>query len=1689
MRCNGRSSWLLAAFVLGVCLAVTSAAAVELSVVDPDGNPVAGFRWLLEEDNTHWVDPGVPVSDSISVNIHKSYSPVVDSGQSAGSTATITPPDPNGRYYVSVLPDSGSTVGGFSQSGAPLAPGQTAVQVVVNQLSIPTAQISIWVFEDHNIINNAPDQPNESGLANFKVIIEDIAGQVIQDAWGNPLGTEYQRNLDGSFVFNGDVPVVETLGTGVLITDADGWAYAKYILPGKYGVVVSPPVQDSNGDPVTWVQTATIEGTNVIDAWVMADEPRLFVEGFGAGTAHTEFGFVNPDTLPWAVTPPGGSGTVTGRIVNNHFARPPLVQGYHVGEPVDGCWVGLNDPTAQQGLIAVECAADSTFSIAGVPPGNYQLVHWDANLDQLFGFQNITVPEDVRAVVDLGDVLSYRWFGTLQGRVFEDLDEDGFPDSGENGIANQAVIIRYRDGRIYKEGLSQPPNGDYIISEVFPFFKWLVVEVDFLTRKATGATFAVDEGGEVPPDDNWITPSRDKLTPQIQPESNPHTNNNLSRTEAGEVLTQAMQLYLGQTNVIDWGKAHYGDGENGGISGIVFQATTRAVNDPRWAGGDPWEPGIPRVQLNLYDDKTGPGLISDGVIDDYDGDSGPTRADVDNYPFGFRDGDAPGAEDVDRNANNQFDPGDAISITWTDSWDDDPPTGCIQDLPVVHGQEVPECYDNYGTWNQLRPGVFDGGFAFTSYTPNGIVSGAGEVDGLPTGVYIVEAVTPPHYTHQREEDRNVDFGDTFQPSLKDDEPRLVPPFCVGDGRVVGDYLTQFPDLMEPAPFAGDTRPLCDLKQVTLTDGSNTGVEFHMWTEVPKAARVVGFVNNDLTAEFNAESPNYGEKAAPSWIPISIQDYAGNVLNHVYADEFGSYNAMVPSNYTNNAASPSGMALQSVTHCLNFPFMPDPNNPGELIADPYYDPDYSQACWVREMLPGATTYNDTPIVPIGAYVGYPNRNLDVEAADLTPGISKVVGDLGDGPVLCGAGGDITIVSVGLQQVPNPDFNPDLVGSPALVTRDYGFGSTQGQVTLGGVSLPIVSWDDSTIVATVPVGTMTGQLKVQRGDNSAWSESGLTVHVGECSATFVPTDQPTIQAAIDAASPGDLIVVEPGLYYENPIMWKPLRLQGAGPQATEIFANATTPQERLPAWHEKITDLIGNDPFQANEAPGLMVLGNAGEPFGMGVDSLIDGFGLTGSISGGGLYVAFDVADLTISNNIMRSNQGIYGGGIGIGMPDIPTTNSNVVITSNRIVKNGGVVGAGGITVFAGSTGYQITDNVIVGNLSRWYGGGIAHWGLSDGGLIARNDIDFNEVFFGAAIGGDGGGIFIAGTAAGGDGSGTVTVDANRIRGNTAGSGHGGGIRVASANGTDVATFAEADWYEIRIFNNIIANNVAAMTGAGIALQDVADAFIINNTIVNNDSSATSANAFESGVANPSTPQIAGVASAAHSAALQAAFPGVAQEYSDPVLANNIIWHNRSYYWDPAWNSNKGGLREPATLFTDVGVVSIDPLHVLHPMSSVLTDTTGYDSSNVTGDPQLLSTVVNNVEGAAVLDEGGNNISVRFTPLTSADDAYLLDMATAETSSAFTVGDPSWVCVFSELASDVEQNVRTTGGIEAGANEHALLIGDSNCNGVVDFNDLLQIFFVLRGTIPSVCRNEDVTGDCTVNVADFIAWRGL
>ena len=160
-------------------------------------------------------------------------------------------------------------------------------------------------------------------------------------------------------------------------------------------------------------------------------------------------------------------------------------------------------------------------------------------------------------------------------------------------------------------------------------------------------------------------------TSQVRQDQSQHRQQSVEdRNRPG--LLQGIQSFLGQTNVIEWGKVYYGPGENGGISGIVQYATTRAEDDPRYAAAEFWEPGIPRVQVNLYKDCNGDGIIDkpDCTLDTADtGDlvrwptsttipsAGATRLVRPDAPRcdGKR-------EDIDRNGNGTFDQGDAFQV-------------------------------------------------------------------------------------------------------------------------------------------------------------------------------------------------------------------------------------------------------------------------------------------------------------------------------------------------------------------------------------------------------------------------------------------------------------------------------------------------------------------------------------------------------------------------------------------------------------------------------------------------------------------------------------------------------------------------------------------------------------------------------------------------------------------------------------------------------------------------------------------------------------------------------------------------------------------------------------------------------------------------------------------------------------------
>ena len=95
------------------------------------------------------------------------------------------------------------------------------------------------------------------------------------------------------------------------------------------------------------------------------------------------------------------------------------------------------------------------------------------------------------------------------------------------------------------------------------------------------------------------------------------------------------------------------------------------------------------------------------------------------------------------------------------------------------------------------------------------------------------------------------------------------------------------------------------------------------------------------------------------------------------------------------------------------------------------------------------------------------------------------------------------------------------------------------------------------------------------NGKQSIDTVTLTIGGRAPTYIAGENANnnaIQGAIDAATPGDLIIVGPGTYYEMVLMWKPVRLQGVGAASSIINANAH-PAGKLDSWRHQVNCLFG------------------------------------------------------------------------------------------------------------------------------------------------------------------------------------------------------------------------------------------------------------------------------------------------------------------------------------------------------------------------------------------------------------------------------------------------------------------------------------------------------------------------------------
>jgi hypothetical protein len=420
---------------------------------------------------------------------------------------------------------------------------------------------------------------------------------------------------------------------------------------------------------------------------------------------------------------------------------------------------------------------------------------------------------------------------------------------------------------------------------------------------------------------------------------------------------------------------------------------------------------------------------------------------------------------------------------------------------------------------------------------------------------------------------------------------------------------------------------------------------------------------------------------------------------------------------------------------------------------------------------------------------------------------------------------------------------------------------------------------------------------------------------------------LQNAIDGAAPGSLLVLSPGVYNENVVVWKPLKIQGLGAGgiigAHEL--QARDPED--PRFHVVGSVIDGryfaeNGPaFDATVAAhgpyagvdvdhpvlrgaDLTVLAQSTSAYNLGTgiaatfaQARIDGLALmTGQGEGaGGIQLQAYANNSQLTNNVLENNAGLFAGGIGIGAPYSDTNpatgvsnhvgahNYNVRVANDRMIGNGGLTRSGGLGIFYGSNAYEVANSIVCSNFGVEYGAGISHWGLSPGGSIHDNQIYYNDAVDSGA------GISIqtqlpVGGGSLGDGSGNVDVDRNVLAGNYSGD-DGGAIFVLDAVDQP-----------INIRNNIIADNGAADLGGAITLDDSSKVAIVNNTIANNVSTASSES-------SDATPHSAGLASEANDLALWQNDPRYAAQYPNPAtrpdfsnpvaLFNNIFWTNTAY----------------------------------------------------------------------------------------------------------------------------------------------------------------------------------------------------
>ena len=1512
------------------------------------GDPLATYNFIVNVDNAKL--PSDPNSLSTESN-----SPIVAEGDQDHATVTL----PEGRYLISMRSLDHKMWGNYlTLPDAANTSGHVDVNMELTTQSadhpLPLGKIRVFAFNDNAWTNGAPDT-EEAGLGGFQVGLEEQTGSAVTVDYNND-------PLCGGICKTSSDPA--TLG----------FAEIDNLGPATYFIDVHPPAGPCNSNPDSqWYQTTTIDGGLNLMApteegadGTGAPGEQLW-EPPNVRTAYW-FGFV---CSPRPFTN-SGTGEITG-TARNWVEWAPYQTGTFT-DPVENPFVALSDASTDQTVFVGQGDEAGNFDIQGVPAGDYNLAVWDEQLSYIMRFKPVHI--EAGQTVDMNDVGDdgsvglgvSRWFGWLGGKVYKDQNGNGQYDEGvDTPIPNTDMDQRWRDGSI-KESTFTDASGDYVYptAEGGALGRWIINEQGF-------ARFSADPGASVHDEQTGaVTPSclvdGTPVDPCIPNSQGGGLLMNQSLLEGHRsTVDWGKRDYPAGTPGQIVGITYFATTRN------EFDARFQAHEDYEAAIPDVTVylelPG-PDGQPNTDDD-----VVVNKYVTDHWQQPNASQDPVDPANPGFSQNCAPIRDFTGADMTDQFNPDIGPNCLEVPLAGQHTKEGAF-DGGYAFADYCPDGYDLAADDGSCTGGTDPVALVAGNYIVHAIMPTdpaiANDTTRPCNPADQTQRVTEAHgsvpgggngclYRIVREEDVNVDLGNQFA-------PQIPPPPCNGDDHVI-DKSTLTPRSVF-FPVADAHAPLCDKHLVVLQNQQNANADFFMMTnfrtdpngedssdnrtgDVEEPGRVVGQVFNDIYFDRNQMSNWYGEPRPIANIPVGIYARVDTVcsgggtdcttpnvnapftrdnwrlIKTVNTSADGAYEALLPSTETLNCPIPQGPCPGMYIAVVD-----DPGT--KANPNPNYNPNLLTANTPFEVWPGLTDQLDTPVDPIsgtacqdpaGAAGGIAPDPSDPARPELLQVSTPVVGPTG--------GRQVTIQG-------------DFIGIAGAA------GATGGRVTLTDVrtgavttltrsNLGIASWTPGTtstpdtIVINVPTISALfppgpKQLAIvtantNPGGGGVSSVNGVTLHVRGTVGTVtynppvvnvappppVGTNQTALQDAINGAAAGSLLVLSPGTYNENVLVWKPLKIQGLGPGGIigahefqgrdpedprfnikgsiidgrffqQNFAGfdatvAANAPYVLPAFTSGAasTVLRGADltvVAKATDAYNVPALPNGQDSAGFG-GARIDGLGLmTGHGDGaGGVQLQASVNNMQLTNNVLENNGGIFAGGIGIGQPFVHGShNYNVRVANDRLIGNGGLTSSGGLGIFYGSNNYDVANNIICANFGVEYGGGLSHIGLSPGGNIHDNKIYYNEAVDsggGIAIESElpvGGGL--------GDGSGAVNVDRNLIQSNTSTLDDGGGIFMLNAL-----------TQPINIRNNMIVNNLAADLGGAIMLDDSSNMRIINNTIANNVTTGSSESS-QVGV-----PHGAGLTSEANEPAFQAMLPAGAPHFSNPVaLFNNIFWNN-------------------------------------------------------------------------------------------------------------------------------------------------------------------------------------------------------